>query len=1053
MRIRRVNIDGYGRLAKRAIEFVPGLQVIVGPNEQGKSTIRAFIGDMLYGQKRSTTQRLYDDSQQLHVPWDNPEVYGGRLMYALDDGRDVEITRNFDRRRESVQVFDLTHARDITGDFERLRSHEIDFASIHLGVSKDVFMSTATIGHFTLEDLGDKDALNQIREKLLSLADTGEEANSADAALRRLQDRIAAIGQPNARTKPLPITRARLTQLDEELSQARAVHESLAGLAERRRTLQGETAALRQRRAALEEELRVLEAHERAGRLNDAETLSTRIDTATQHCFALSAARDFPLVRTEEMQQAANRLSAARAHLERTRADHDQIARQAESERTTLGQELLPEFRELPEPLEASFEQLNSSLQRIQDRMHEVEANTDDLRVKFEEHQETLARLPDFSGIGQDPIEWLSQLANSFSITVRARDEECAARDRLRAEVAQRRVALLPAQELFRDCPDFPERARESELGKRMHTEQIAQKRLAVQALNGDRQECADKVPGLLWMAVLSTVFCIGVLSTYFITANRAILLPGAGLLAAIAYFMAALSYNRAQIKKFTRQIAEGNEELALFEQQDGEGPELIERLMQQSNCETIRELEAMYDQYRAASAELAARLEVLENQETRAAENEERVPRLLDRVRDVFGQAGQKVEKEQDVAPALTGAITRYQEYREVKRRVNDTRAQIDRGQNELKRLADSRAQTEEAIAQVNQEMRAFLRENGFAEERDHETAGAALRAYRAQMSALRERRGRVDLLGERVQALARQFEEEQQGVERCEQDLARILAAGGVSTPEQWHAMEKQARELQEVWSKRRALEEQLNTVLRGESIHDLRTAVAADGPLPPHPKQGRDQLKAESEETAAALDARMKEEHELHIAMTERSAGIRSINEIEEERDFLERRVGSLEFELDAASHAMTLIEDIARDKHARIAPRLATRAGAHLSAITDGAYSELLISRDLTISVRLPQNNRLAENPERSLSKGTVDQIYLALRLALVQEMSQIGESIPMLLDDPFANYDDARLDHTMWLLATLARDNQILLFTCREDVVRATEAVGAPVIRL
>ena len=1040
-------------MAKRALEFSPGLQVIVGPNEQGKSTVRAFIGDMLYGQKRSITQRLFDDSQQLHLPWDSPDTYGGRMIYALDDGREIELTRNFDRRRESVQVFDRTHGRDITGDFERLRNHEIDFAAAHLGVNKDVFMSTATIGHFTLEDLGDKDALNQLREKLLSLADTGEEANSAEAALRRLQDRIAAIGQPNARTKPLPSTRARLTLLGEELDRARAVHLELARLAERRRVLQAEAQGLRAQRSLLEEDLRLLEAHERANRLREAENLSARIDTATQHCFALSAAREFPLERGEEMQQAEARLNAARAHLERTRAEHTQATSQAGTERGALGQELLPDFHEPPEAMEASFEQLTAALRRLRERMHEVEASTDELRVKFEEHQQTLAMLPDFTGIGPDPIEWLSQLANSFSLAVRARDEECTARDKLRAEVAQRRVSLIPSQELFRDCPDFPERAREFELGKRMHEEDIVRKRQAVQLLNGERQECADKVPGLLWMAVLSTLFCIGVLSTYFITANRTILLPGVGLLAAIAYFMAALSYYRAQIKKLTRQIAEGNAEREDLEHQQSEGPEQIDRLMQQSGCETTRELEAMYDQYRAASADLAARLEVLESQESRAAETEERVPRLLDRVRDVFGQAGQRVEKEQDVQPALTGAITRYQEYREAKRRVNDTRAQIDRGQNELKRLADNFTQTEQALAEVGLEIRNFLRENGFTEESGYENVEAALRAYRTQMSALRERRGRVDLLAERVQTLAQQIELEQRGVEKCEQDLSRMLLAGGVSSPEQWHAMAKQARELQEVWDKRRGLEEQLNSVLREEKLHDLRNAVAEDGALPPAPKHSREQIKAELDTIATALDGLMKEEHGLHIAMTERGAGIRSINEIEEEHAFLERRMHDLELEIDAASHAMALIEDIARDKHARIAPRLAARAGAHLNEITGGNYNELFLSRDLTISVRLPQNNRLAENPERSLSKGTVDQIYLALRLALIQEMSQTGEFIPMLLDDPFANYDDARLDQTMRLLATLTQQHQILLFTCREDVVRSAESVGAPVIRL
>ena len=74
-------------------------------------------------------------------------------------------------------------------------------------------------------------------------------------------------------------------------------------------------------------------------------------------------------------------------------------------------------------------------------------------------------------------------------------------------------------------------------------------------------------------------------------------------------------------------------------------------------------------------------------------------------------------------------------------------------------------------------------------------------------------------------------------------------------------------------------------------------------------------------------------------------------------------------------------------------------------------------------------------------------------YFALRLAMVQCMSENSESIPMVLDDPFANYDDDRLMNAMQLLAETGARHQVLLFTCREDVVRAAEKVNAAITRL
>jgi len=176
-------------------------------------------------------------------------------------------------------------------------------------------------------------------------------------------------------------------------------------------------------------------------------------------------------------------------------------------------------------------------------------------------------------------------------------------------------------------------------------------------------------------------------------------------------------------------------------------------------------------------------------------------------------------------------------------------------------------------------------------------------------------------------------------------------------------------------------------------------------------------------------------------------------RSIAEIEEELAELRAGVAAMEAEVEAASYAMALIESVAEDKHAELAPDLARTAGGYLRSITGGNYSELSISRDLAIRVRIPETDQLRDAPEKSLSKGTVDQVYLALRLAFVQSVSETGETVPMLLDDPFANYDDERLEKALTLMQGLGNRQQILLFTCREDVAWAAEQMKTDIIRL
>ena len=207
MRFKKFSIDGFGRFRNADIEISPRLHVVAGPNERGKTTLRHFISDMLYGQKRSSTRRLYEDSNELRTPWDGNGSYGGRLVYHLDSGQDIEVERSFEAEKEYIKLFDRTNARDITDAYPLLKNRESTFAEEHLHMAKTVFQGVATISHVSLTDLGDRQALMHIREKLLSLTDSAEEDQSAEKALRWLKDRIGVIGDAQARTRPLPTMR------------------------------------------------------------------------------------------------------------------------------------------------------------------------------------------------------------------------------------------------------------------------------------------------------------------------------------------------------------------------------------------------------------------------------------------------------------------------------------------------------------------------------------------------------------------------------------------------------------------------------------------------------------------------------------------------------------------------------------------------------------------------------------------------------------------------------------------------------------------------------
>lgn len=1054
MRFCTLSIDGYGRFSDRKLDLSPGLQVIVGPNEQGKSTVRNFIVDMLYGQKRSAKQPLHDPTHELRRPWLNPDRYGGRAAYQLDDGRIIEVVRNFNEKDEFVGVYDRGAARDITDEFERLGNREPTFALTHLGLTKDVFVGTATFSHVTLDELNDRNALAEIREKLLSIADSGEESSSAEMALNWLANRVAFLGLPAAANRPLPAAKAKLHRANDEYKTALALRDELVVMEQQRRALLEEEKTLRRRRVKLLDDLAVLERVDRAERLKKAVGLTEELETATQRCFQLGSLREFPLHRMTEVQRAETALATIQAQLERKQAEYAQLRRQIDLERERLGIVGAQSPQDVPEEVEIELAELESRIARLRDRLEETNAARDGAAQRLQSAQTDLDALPDFGQIASDPVEWAAQLSSSFRVAVRAREEESAKRDALREGLEECRASLEAPQLVFAGREDFPTLARDYELGARTLEEQLDQRTSQVETLEVDLGDYADRLPGFLHMAIVSMTLLAALLVIAYATGNWAVLIPAALTGLGLLWFLLNWAYIRHKADRAGRELETVKGEVEKLSTEGPANREVIESMMNQAQCATVREIEALYDQYRETAIELAALEQALEQQETRAKETQDYVTQLLEHHRLTFAELGTQLNGEDDVDNAASQTIARYQEYRDAKRRMIESKELVERRNREAVRLSGDLDGLLKRERGLSLGIRAQMRAAGYAEESKHESALRALRSFRIRAAQLREKSGRIAALEENAAALEKQVAQDEEDLSRYEADLAVCLKEAGVDSVEAWRERAGLAREYQEVWDQRISLEKQLEALLQGQDLTVLRAQVEADGPPPDAaPAEDIESLRRELETITDRVDALQREEHTLHVTLAERAARTRSLNEVEEERAVLERRVEDLELEMRAAAYAMAQIEEVARDKHSRIAPRLASIASGFLSEITAGAYEELLIDRDLRISVRIPQTNRMDKHLEQRLSKGAVDQIYLALRLAMVRLLSENRESIPILLDDPFTNYDDERLEHTVGLLSRIAADHQILLFTCREDVVRAGKRVDASVVEL
>jgi uncharacterized protein YhaN len=132
-----------------------------------------------------------------------------------------------------------------------------------------------------------------------------------------------------------------------------------------------------------------------------------------------------------------------------------------------------------------------------------------------------------------------------------------------------------------------------------------------------------------------------------------------------------------------------------------------------------------------------------------------------------------------------------------------------------------------------------------------------------------------------------------------------------------------------------------------------------------------------------------------------------------------------------------------------------PELIRRAGSYLAHLTGGKYDRIVVDEtargDLfhLVGPGLPRPVPLTP----PISTGTLEQAYLALRLAIVDQLDQGGERLPLFIDEVFVNWDRERRDRGLEVLEGLSRVRQLFVFTCHPEVAEQLSGLGARVLEL
>ena len=163
------------------------------------------------------------------------------------------------------------------------------------------------------------------------------------------------------------------------------------------------------------------------------------------------------------------------------------------------------------------------------------------------------------------------------------------------------------------------------------------------------------------------------------------------------------------------------------------------------------------------------------------------------------------------------------------------------------------------------------------------------------------------------------------------------------------------------------------------------------------------------------------------------------------IEKEISHIEQELAELKKHQDSVENAISGYKEAFDEMNKKYIPRIIKKASEILVKLTEGKYSELIITSDFNVVIKDKDHKKI--NFE-TLSKSVCDQIYFSLRIA-VSEMTTKYIFIPVILDDIFLCYDDKKSIQLLNFLMNYSSKSQILMFSCHNLLSKIADVENIP----
>lgn len=170
------------------------------------------------------------------------------------------------------------------------------------------------------------------------------------------------------------------------------------------------------------------------------------------------------------------------------------------------------------------------------------------------------------------------------------------------------------------------------------------------------------------------------------------------------------------------------------------------------------------------------------------------------------------------------------------------------------------------------------------------------------------------------------------------------------------------------------------------------------------------------------------------ELRTSIKTTTTLVESPEDVKEKLDLIEENQGDLKRKVEEYKLAAHFLELAESEVHHKFTPAIEKNSKQILKEITNERYSDLKIEED-TLDIKIKESEGKEYIDISYLSQGTKDQLYFTLRTVMSDLLSG-NTNIPLILDDPFHNFDNVRLAKTIDIIKQIAKNKQIILISHR-----------------